>query len=464
MVCMRNKSDCGHLQAPANDADSLAAGSVLLDRYLIGMALGSGGFGVTYIAWDFQDARRLAIKEFFPRDIAYRRESTSNIVPRSNWNGIYRDSLLKFMDEAVRLHGFNHPGIVQVLNYFEANGTAYLVMPYIEGIQLEAYLRNQRGQRIGEAEALRIAEQVLDTLEVVHGAGLIHRDIKPENLYLKEHDTSRVMLLDFGSARKVDSGLTVFVTHGYAPPEQYSESAAQGPYTDIYGLSATLYRCVTGVIPPKAGERQTAESGDPLKPVTQYAYVTPGFEAAVMQGLRLQRGDRPQNANEMRRLFSCLPGRGRDSLSAGMQPAIGQGPTPWQRFLSWLSGAGPVGRLPRASAHGTLIGLAGEYKDARVPLDGPVIVGRDLNACNLVFSQNEHSVSRQHLRVEYDPGMRLFRIMDLDSKNGTYLLKAGVGILRIDPRMEIFVQDGTEFYLGSPDRALFRVEEQDNEV
>lgn len=118
--------------------------------------------------------------------------------------------------------------------------------------------------------------------------------------------------------------------------------------------------------------------------------------------------------------------------------------------------------MPRA--RGLLVGLSGEYKGARVPLDAPLVLGRDLNACNLVFAHNESQVSRQHLRIEYDPRARLFRITDLNSKNGTYLVKPDSGCLRIDPHMEIFVQDGTEFYLGSPDRALFRVEEQNNEI
>ncbi len=472
LVCMRHKSECGHLQAPPNDSDALPAGSILVDRYLIGMVLGSGGFGVTYIAWDYQEARRIAIKEFFPREIAYRRANTGVITPRSNRERDFDNSLTKFADEATRLYAFNHPGIVQVLHYFEANGAAYIVMPYVEGMQLEAYLQKQSGNRVGEGVAMSIARQVLDTLEVVHGAGMIHRDIKPENLYLKEYDVNQMMLLDFGSAREATSGLTIFVTHGYAPPEQYSDYTPQGAYTDMYGLAATLYRCVTGVVPPRAAERQTSESGDPLLPISHYAYVTPTFENAVMRGLRIHRSDRPQDVNDMRRLIGLMPGYVQEQPVPGQRQArapaapstsalrnIGR----WFTRLMTRKSTGSPSRKPTGFT-GTLVGLSGEYDGARISLDAAVVIGRDFNTCNLVFAHNEAAVSRQHLRIEYDPDARLFKVLDLNSRNGTYLLKPDYTEIRMEPHLEILVQSGTEFYLGDPNCARFRVEEHYHEV
>ncbi|WP_255317204.1 serine/threonine protein kinase [Candidatus Magnetobacterium casense] len=231
-----------------NDAVSLQPRVVLNKQYLIGTCLGSGGFGITYLGLDLVLKMRVVIKEFLPRNIARRQRDQLTVFPISeDYSNDYKYGLTKFIDEAQTLAQFNHPSIAPILFFFKENNTAYFVMRYIQGKTLEEYIKLQ-DKGITQQDLLDIMMPVLDGLDAVHQGGILHRDIKPKNIYIP--DNGNPILLDFGSARDaISTKLSICLTHGYAPLEQYSSDmklGKQGPWTDIYACAATMYSCLRG--------------------------------------------------------------------------------------------------------------------------------------------------------------------------------------------------------------------------
>lgn len=280
----------------------------LLQRYVIERVLGEGGFGVTYLARSLVSRRHVAIKEFFPREVATRHAGGAVAPSSLEDEADFQLSLERFTREAILLARFRHPNIVKVRRFFRANGTAYLVMKYEDGRSLREIL--ERHGVLDEAQLRQILFPLLDGLAEMHRDGLLHRDIKPENIYVR--CDGRPVLLDFGAARYAFGAkaaaagrqeLSRIYTPGYAPHEQYSGCGAQNPATDIYGLAATLYRAVTGAAPPEAADRATK---DRMAPAAQLAKGRYGeaFLAAVDQGLRVHNADRPQTVDEWRAAFS----------------------------------------------------------------------------------------------------------------------------------------------------------------
>ena len=241
---------------------ALPAGSILYGRYIIGKVLGQGGYGITYLAQDYQTKERVAIKEFFPDTMATR-IGTTTVQPFSGSRGEnFQYGRTTFLDEAKTMAEFNdNPNVAGVQMYFEENGTAYYVMEYIEGTSFDAYIRNHGG-RLSWEDTARVMLPVLDALEAVHTKGIIHRDVTPDNIYITNDGT--VKLLDFGAARhslgNVSQSLDVILKHGFAPKEQYSRRGRQGPYTDVYAASASIYYALTGAKPDDAIERTTEDT------------------------------------------------------------------------------------------------------------------------------------------------------------------------------------------------------------
>ncbi|WP_415577222.1 protein kinase domain-containing protein, partial [Deinococcus radiodurans] len=214
-------------------------------KYRLEQVLGQGGFGITYLGSQTQLGARVAIKELFPSGST--RQSGQYVLPPAGTDPAgWAQAKQDFTAEGRTVARFNHPDIVRVMDLFEENGTAYLVMEFLEGQTLGSAIE-KRGP-LPPDEVVNIAKRVLGALSVVHSAGMLHRDIKPDNIYLDK--AGRTVLIDFGSARTFAAGQTVshtrLVTPGYAPLEQYSGSAKFGPYTDIYALGATLYHALTG--------------------------------------------------------------------------------------------------------------------------------------------------------------------------------------------------------------------------
>lgn len=285
-----------------NGNDMLPEGTVLKGRYLIGRMIGRGGFGVTYLGLDLTDNMRLAIKEYFPVDVGIRDMRTLDVVSKSGDPSDFDYGRKSFYNEAVALSHFNSPNIVHVRAYFQEHGTAYIVMDFIEGVGLTELI-SRNGGRLPWQRILELMQPVMLALHTVHETNLIHRDIKPDNMIVVDEGGSRehVVLLDFGSARSYAANqskrFTAVITPGYAPIEQYSQMARQGPYTDIYSLSGTIYACITGSKPPAATER--LERGTEIKSFREFGISVPDYlEAALFHGMSLRSNLRPQSIQE----------------------------------------------------------------------------------------------------------------------------------------------------------------------
>ena len=215
-----------------------------------------GGFGITYLGFDDNLNKGVAIKEYLPSDIATRRTNHSVVPQADHYREDFDWGLERFVKEAQTLACFDHRRIVKVHRYFKAHGTAYIVMEYAEGETLAEFLGRKR--TLTEAELKEILYPLLDGLEEVHRAKILHRDIKPLNIVIRDEDRSPV-LVDFGAARQAvgerSHSLRRILTPGYAPVEQYSSGSNQGAWTDLYALGAVCYRALTGEVPDDAMER-----------------------------------------------------------------------------------------------------------------------------------------------------------------------------------------------------------------
>ena len=293
---------CGWVEGTLpGQAFHLRSGVTLSDRYIIGTVTGFGGFGTIYKAWDSQLSTIVAIKEFYPAGLVSRVPGTAEVVV---FSGEKRDNYLqakdRFLSEAKSLAMFNkNPSIVNVYSFFEENNTAYIVMEYLDGLSLREYLA-QEGGKLSVELSLEIVRPVMDALIAIHDKGIVHRDIHPGNIFITNN--KRIKLLDFGAARlstgEDEATLTVVVTQGYASPEQYRTKSKQGPFTDIYGLGATLYKMITGVLPEEALDRQVKDNLK--KPSELGVKVEENLNRATMKAMALKPEIRFQKVSEFR--------------------------------------------------------------------------------------------------------------------------------------------------------------------
>jgi serine/threonine protein kinase len=265
-----------------------------LQGYRIERVLGAGGFGITYLATEAMIGRAVAIKEFLPGSIAARAADSVTVHPLVAADAeTFRWGLKRFRNEARTLVSFHHPNIVQVYRFFEANGTAYLVMAYEKGASLAEVLKAQR--TLAAAEISALLHPLLDGIARVHAAGFLHRDIKPANIIVREDGGPA--LIDFGAARQSfgekSQSSRAIVSPGYAPFEQYTSSTEQGPWTDLYALGATLYCCVAGTRPVEAPDRV---AGAPMRPAAEVArgHYEPSLLEAIDWALEVNPEDRPR--------------------------------------------------------------------------------------------------------------------------------------------------------------------------
>ena len=275
----------------------LPLGTQLQDDFVVGRALGSGGFGITYLGFDLKLKRPVAIKEYFPRGQCGREDNKVSIAILSNTStDDYRCGLTKFLEEAQTLARFHDvPGIVNVGRFFEANNTGYIVMDYLQGITLQEYLAG-RGEKIPFDEALNIMMPILDALKEVHAEDLLHRDISPDNIFITKY--KQIKLIDFGAARMAardhSQNFSIILKEGYAPEEQYRSRGKQGPWTDVYALGATLYRCITGQLPPQALDR-AAEDERLIPPRESGVNITSEQEQALLKAMAVKASQRFEN-------------------------------------------------------------------------------------------------------------------------------------------------------------------------
>ena len=278
----------------------LRKGTRLIGRYTIEGVLGQGGFGITYLGIDELHEKKVAIKEFFPqgivtRNIEYQDTVTVTFVGEKD---NYEKGKERFLKEARTMAKFSKDeGIVKALDFFEINNTAYIVMEYLEGITLQQYLREN--QRIAPEDLIELLVPLIESLDEIHSKGMIHRDISPDNIMVLPD--GRIKLMDFGAARDYtefgEKSLSIVLKPGYAPPEQYQTHGIQGPWTDIYALCATMYKCITGENPPDAIERVMDDS---LKKISEFGIaIPPQEEAAIIKGMSVSAKDRYQDIKDL---------------------------------------------------------------------------------------------------------------------------------------------------------------------
>ena len=288
---------------PGDHGNTLPVGTYV-GEFEVTDTLGEGGFGIVYLAWDHSLERKVALKEYMPAALAARGQGLSVTVKSARHAETFEAGLRSFVNEAKLLAQFDHPSMVKVYRFWEANGTAYMVMPFYEGTTLKDTLKEMGGTPPDEAWLTALLAPVSEALEVLHGQQCYHRDIAPDNIILLK-GTGKPLLLDFGAARRVigdmTQALTVILKSGYAPVEQYAEVPGmnQGPWTDVYALAASVYYAINGKTPPPAVGRLVNDSFTPLAQSAAGKY-SDRFLRAIDHALVVKPDDRTQNMAQLR--------------------------------------------------------------------------------------------------------------------------------------------------------------------
>ena len=288
-----------------DSSSSLAVGT-RLHEFEVTALIAQGGFSFVYLAFDHSLQRTVALKEYMPSALAVRLGDNSVVARSKHDSSTFEAGLRSFINEARLLARFDHPALLKVYRFWESNGTAYMAMPYYEGVTLKAAVQSQTEQ-VTERWLKDILAPIVDALETLHAEQCYHRDIAPDNVILLKNGMP--LLLDFGAARRIigdmTQGVTVILKPGYAPVEQYSSDSnvQQGPWTDVYALSAVLYFAVTGKAPPASVARTLKDTMVPLQSVAAERF-DQAFLRAIDRGLSVRPADRPQSMSEFRSLLA----------------------------------------------------------------------------------------------------------------------------------------------------------------
>jgi serine/threonine protein kinase len=318
-----------HVQRAAVAADSGSAlpGGTYLGEFEIVSVLGEGGFGIVYAAQDHSLQRRVAVKEYMPTSLAQRsaqpgKAGTVEVSDLRN-RDTFEAGLRSFINEAQLLASFDHPALVKVYRFWEANGTAYMVMPLVQGTTMKDTIR--RSGPPDEAWLMRVLGPLTEALAVIHAENCFHRDIAPDNILLLGND-EKPLLLDFGAARRVigdrTQALTVILKPGYAPVEQYAElpDMKQGAWTDLYALAATVHWAIMGRTPPPSLGRLVADSYQPLVQTAAGRY-SPGFLRAIDRALAVRPAQRTASIDAFRAELGLPPAGALDATRMGASEA-----------------------------------------------------------------------------------------------------------------------------------------------
>ncbi len=278
----------------------LPEGIMLGSRYIINKVIGEGGFGITYRGHDTRLNIPVAIKEYYPKGFVQRSVSHSLAVSitAGEEGNIYAKGKFRFLNEAQIIAKFiSEPGIVKVTDYFEENGTAYIIMEYLNGITMKDYLK--KVGRFSSNQIFSLMMPLMKSLDLVHKSGLIHRDISPDNIMLMPN--GRLKLLDFGASKDYSmagqKSMTIILKRGYAPEEQYRSRGFQGPWTDVYALCATIYTCITGIVPDESIQRRAQDNM--RWPSELGIEILPIQEQALKKGMSVFAKERFQSMKEL---------------------------------------------------------------------------------------------------------------------------------------------------------------------
>lgn len=432
-VCTR----CGKSDLEPNRPTEVLPARYLLGRqYSIGRVLGNGGFGITYLAWDCKNKRRVAVKELFPR---YPKESFRrtgmNIMVTQNERSYFDHVKKRFREEAQALYELRDiPEVINVYHLFEENGTAYYVMEYLEGEDLQHYLAKHG--RMTWAELVNPLCKILRALDSLHKKGLIHRDISPDNIFITNAGSAK--LIDFGAARNYTGSreLTAILKGNFAPFEQF-RSEKQGPYTDIYALCATLYFAISGKLPVKAPDRMVALNYGEADPLTSIHFLCPDLPPQVVKalnwGMEVLPHKRPQTIREFAE--ELFPGKpvlymGEKSLAA-KTPVSGQG------------GMKKAQHPQNRQAGRYVQCMNGMYKGKKFVLSPGinVLFGRN-DDCTVRYPVNSQGISRRQCAMMLD-NKGIVYIRDEQSTYGTY-----VNENRLRPMVWQMVKSGDRIRFG----------------
>lgn len=448
---------CGYIyNTPAEEAYHMNPGSILQGRYIVGKVIGFGGFGVTYIGWDAELERRIAIKEYLPSEFATRMaDQTQLTIFSGDKEEQFESGLVKFVDEAKRLAQFHHTnGIVHIFDSFSENRTAYIVMEYLEGESLKEKI--QRDGKMEPQEAIEIMLPVLYALREVHKEGIIHRDIAPDNIFLTndfDEDGRRIVkLIDFGASRfattRHSRSLSVLVKPGYSPEEQYRSRGDQGPWTDVYAVAATMYKMMTGITPEDAMER--AVKDDLKTPSKCGVKISKGMENAVLNAMNIKIENRTPSVEVLiEELESEDTARRKEKIK---HMDVGK----WPLWLKIVSASSVAAVAALAILVGTLgFNNTGKFK---VP-DGYALVP---NVLNLKEEKAEKKVEEakmvyQILDKQYSAEIPSNRVLAQTELGGSLLY------LKTQNTLGVVVSAGTEkTYV--PDVVNFMVENAESEL
>ncbi len=304
MATIPPETPAGAPSAPMDDHDALPPGTRFGELEIL-RVLGIGGFGIVYLAMDHALEREVALKEYMPGSLAGRGKGQMVSIRSGAHTETYALGLRSFVNEARLLARFNHPSLVKVYRFWEENGTAYMVMPYLQGRTLRD-VRRSMTEAPTEAWIRSVINPILDALELLHREGVYHRDIAPDNILLPPGELP--VLLDFGAARRAigdhTQTFTAILKPSYAPIEQYAEvvQLRQGPWTDLYALGAVVFYLLRGSPPPPATAR-AVQDDVPLLIHEDFPALSEHFLAAIDWALAIRPSERPQNIAALREVF-----------------------------------------------------------------------------------------------------------------------------------------------------------------
>ena len=419
-------------------AGVLPAFTLLNNRYLIGRVLGKGGFGVTYIAKDIISNNICAVKEYMPSEYSTRSGGTQNIVPFSDDKArfVFTHGRDKFMEEAKTLLKLrNNPIVVDILDYFTQNNTAYLVMEYLDGQDLRKMARTSGG-KLDPDFAKMVFVTIASSLMEIHRMNILHRDLSPENIIVTSN--GRIKLIDFGAARNFVStqnrGMSILLKPGFAPPEQYNAKGTQGPWSDVYALCATFYTLVSGKPLVDALFRYRGEQQPSLASLG--CPVTKKTSDVIERGMELDFKRRYKDFKELLDDIdinaSTPPPRRERTVDKPPQPNPPQPPKPPEVKQVQPYVAAIVGN---SLCNKVFIGNNDVFK-----------IGRSAQSCQYVVS-GDTNISRIHCYIRFD-GNKIY-LCDASS-NGTFF-ENGTQLVK---NKEYVITPGTKFYLATRNHML----------
>ena len=283
--------------------NALAKGEKV-DNYIIESVLGGGGFSIVYLAEDKQSGSKVVVKEYMPNKLATRGENNAVIPTTDSNNERFAHGRRLFFQEAGTLINLKHPNIVNVINFFRANGTVYMVMDYEEGVNLQNYIKKHKG---GLSETLlgTVFIPLLSGLDLIHKNGLLHLDIKPGNIHLCHG--ANPLLLDFGAVHEMMHSRQFqpnqVITPGFSPIEQLDPGGYVGPWTDIYAIGATMRACIEGGPPPPSPKRREKDTMKPAVSAFKKKYSSE-LLAAIDWSMEVDPMIRPQKVEQLLEVFN----------------------------------------------------------------------------------------------------------------------------------------------------------------